>query len=178
MNLRHFPAVLAVAAIAFAAGVAVAQTPAAAPPPKPAGCTSSEARQFDFWVGDWDVADAQGKVVGRNRIVTLHDGCVLQESWTGKGGFTGTSLNAWDVERKEWHQTWVDNGGGVLKLDGTFAGGRMVLRGESIAEGRKVVQRITWTPLPDGRVRQLWESSADGSTWTVAFDGYYARRAT
>ena len=34
-----------------------------------------------------------------------------------------------------------------------------------------------WQPLPDGRVRQLWESSKDGGeTWTVAFDGYYARR--
>ena len=39
------------------------------------------------------------------------------------------------------------------------------------------MQRITWERLPDGRVRQLWESSKDGgTTWTVAFDGYYAKR--
>jgi len=176
MKLRQFLAVLATAAVAIAPGVAAAQTPPPSPPPKPAGCKSTEARQFDFWVGEWDVADAKGKIVGRNRIVATHDGCVLQESWTGNGGFTGTSLNAYDAERKEWHQTWVDNGGGVLKLDGTFGGGRMVLRGESLVEGKKVAQRITWAPLPDGRVRQLWESSEDGATWTVAFDGYYAKR--
>lgn len=38
-------------------------------------------------------------------------------------------------------------------------------------------QRVTWTPQPDGRVRQLWESSSDGSkTRTVVFDGLYARQ--
>jgi hypothetical protein len=31
--------------------------------------------------------------------------------------------------------------------------------------------------LPDGRVRQHWETSKDGgATWTTAFDGYYRRR--
>ena len=25
------------------------------PPPPPAGCSSPESRQFDFWVGRWDV---------------------------------------------------------------------------------------------------------------------------
>lgn len=42
---------------------------------------------------------------------------------------------------------------------------------------RLVIYRIRWTPLPDGRVRQLWASSADkGRTWSVAFDGTYRRR--
>jgi len=39
-----------------------------------------------------------------------------------------------------------------------------------------VVNRITWERLPDGRVRQLWETSKDsGATWSVAFDGYYTK---
>jgi hypothetical protein len=153
------------------------QVAADSTPPKPAGCTSPESRQFDFWVGDWDVTDAKGKVAGRNRIVALQDGCVLQENWLGAAGFSGTSLNTYDAERRKWHQTWVDNNGGVLMLDGEFADGRMVLRGESLDDGKKVVQRISWQRLPDGRVRQFWESSKDnGATWTVAFDGYYAKR--
>ena len=148
-----------------------------APPGKPPGCTAAAHRQFDFWLGDWDVTDGKGKAAGRNRIVSLHDGCVLQEDWSGAGGFTGTSLNAYDADRKTWHQTWVDNNGGVLQLDGTFADGKMTLAGVSLDDGRKVQQRITWERLPDGRVRQLWESSKDaGTTWTVAFDGYYVKR--
>ena len=39
------------------------------------------------------------------------------------------------------------------------------------------VQRITWTPLDDGRVRQHWEATTDGGkAWSTVFDGYYARR--
>jgi hypothetical protein len=38
--------------------------------------------------------------------------------------------------------------------------------------------RITWTPHPDGSVRQLWEQSTDeGKTWQVAFDGLYRHSA-
>jgi hypothetical protein len=168
--IRRALATVTLALVSLAAG-------ADAPPPKPAGCGVAAHRQFDFWLGDWDVTDAKGKPAGRNRIVSLHDGCALQESWTGAGGFTGTSLNAYDADRKRWHQTWVDNSGGVLLLEGEFANGRMVLAGETLDAGRRVLQRITWERLPDARVRQLWESSRDGgTTWTVAFDGYYAKR--
>ena len=176
MPFRHARFAFAFAVLAWLLSAAGADTPPP-PPAKLPGCTAAPHRQFDFWLGDWDVTDAKGKAAGRNRIVALHHGCVLQENWSGTGGFTGTSLNAYDAERKTWHQTWVDNNGGVLQLDGRFADGRMVLAGESLDEGKKVTQRITWERLPDGRVRQLWESSKDGgTTWTVAFDGYYAKR--
>jgi hypothetical protein len=156
---------------------AIAQS---APNTKPPACTAAEYRQFDFWQGDWDVRDASGKIVGRNRIVSLHGGCALQENWTGAGGVSGTSLNIYDNDRKRWHQTWVDNSGGLLHLDGGVVDGAMVLRGESIAadaSSKSTLQRITWTPQSDGRVRQLWESSSDsGKTWSVVFDGIYSKR--
>ena len=36
------------------------------PPAKP--CETERHRQFDFWIGSWDVHDAQGKHVGENEI--------------------------------------------------------------------------------------------------------------
>jgi hypothetical protein len=40
-----------------------------------------------------------------------------------------------------------------------------------------VTHRITWTPVAAGQVRQLWEASRDGGgTWSVVFDGKYARK--
>jgi hypothetical protein len=151
-----------------------------APNAKPPACAASEYRQFDFWQGDWDVRDATGKIVGRNRIVSLQNGCALQENWTGTGGVSGTSLNIYDSDHKRWHQTWVDNSGGLLQLDGGIVDGAMVLRGESIsadAPPKTALQKITWTPQPDGRVRQLWESSTDsGKTWAIVFDGMYSKR--
>ena len=104
----------------------------------------------------------------------------MREDWNGAGGFSGTSLNTYDVERKRWHQTWVDSSGALLLLDGALTGGRMVLAGESLtgdSPPKTSRQRISWTPLPDGRVRQLWEASTDdGKTWSVVFDGFYSRR--
>ena len=83
----------------------------------PRGSVRAAARhQFDFWLGDWDVRDPAGKLVGRNRITRVHGGCALEEQWSGNGGVTGSSLNAWDAERDRWHQTWVDNTGGLLQL--------------------------------------------------------------
>ena len=54
----------------------------------------------------------------------------------------------------------------------------MVLQGETVdTAGKKQLQRITWEQPSPGRVRQLWESSADaGATWTTAFDGRYTKR--
>jgi hypothetical protein len=161
------------------AGFSLAEEKPAPPTPKaPPGCTAPEHRQFDFWLGDWTVRGPAGKVVGENRLTSLHKGCVLFENWIGEGGFTGSSLNVYDAERKRWHQTWVDVTGGLLQLDGELIDGRMVLTGKSApdAQGIVALQRITWTPLPDGRVRQHWEASTDsGKTWTTAFDGYYTK---
>ena len=144
------------------------------------GCTGSEHRQFDFWLGEWDVQHASGKPAGRNRITSVHGGCALHEEWRGASGFTGSSLNVFDRERKRWHQTWVDNSGGVLKLDGSFADGAMTLTGTSIEAGppeKRTLQRIRWQAQPDGRVRQLWEASEnDGKDWKVLFDGWYSKR--
>jgi hypothetical protein len=177
------PAIAGALAIALAAVIAMLPAQAAddaAPKPGQA-CDATARRQFDFWLGDWDVRDPAGKLVGRNRITRVHGGCALEEQWSGNGGVTGGSLNAWDAERDRWHQTWVDNTGGLLQLDGGWMTDRMVLSGQDTpAPGASpVLQRVSWQPLPDGRVRQLWESSKDaGQSWTTVFDGTYSRRAS
>ena len=143
-------------------------------------------RQFDFWVGEWEVFGPEGKRVGENRIEPLYDGSALAEHWQGAGGIRGTSLNAWEPLTGRWHQTWVDSSGSLLLLNGGLVDGRMVLTGrapaddEAGAEGAAATElpRITWTPNEDGSLRQCWEvSSDDGMTWRVAFDGHYRRRA-
>ncbi|MEP6656226.1 MAG: hypothetical protein ABJC33_03270 [Betaproteobacteria bacterium] len=159
-------------------GANAEDNPVVPAPKTPPGCIAPEHRQFDFWLGDWVVRDPSGKVVGENHLTSLHKGCALFENWTGGGGFTGSSLNLYDAERRQWHQTWVDISGGLLLLDGAFVDGKMVLAGKSAPDAQGVIalQRITWTPLPDGRVRQLWETSSDGAkTWTTVFDGYYSK---
>ncbi|MEO8385623.1 MAG: hypothetical protein ABI583_10295, partial [Betaproteobacteria bacterium] len=56
------------------------------PPAKPKPCTSPAYRQFDFWIGDWDVTNPAGKLVGTNLIKPILGGCVLHENWFATGG--------------------------------------------------------------------------------------------
>ena len=52
----------------------------------------------------------------------------------------------------------------------------MVLEGRTTgADGRVVRQRITWTPHPDGSVRQLWQAMDAKGSWGIAFDGQYTK---
>jgi hypothetical protein len=154
---------------------------AAAPPPQPRPnpCDAPEFRQFDFWIGDWEVKGPQGRVIGANVIEPLAGNCGVHENWTGAGGGVGRSLNTFHRTDGKWHQVWVGSGGGLLHLIGELRDGKMVLEGETVGPNNvKTLQRVTWTPMDDGRVRQFWEASTDeGKTWTVAFDGFYVKRS-
>ncbi len=147
----------------FAAALlaAVAGTSAAA-----GRCDSASHRQFDFWLGEWEVRTPNGKLAGVNRIEREYDGCVLHERYASERGYKGESLNAFDPGRNVWHQTWVDNQGTLLLLEGETRD----------ASGRPTRHRITWTPNVDGSVRQHWESTDDNARWTTAFDGLYRRK--
>src|SRR5579871_2510251 len=98
-----------------------------AAPPAPAPCTTPEYTQFDFWLGDWNVTDPAGKPVGHNRVTKEYGGCVLQEHWGGTGGSLGSSFNIYDPVRQVWHQTWVDNIGTLLEIEGGLKDGSMVM---------------------------------------------------
>ncbi len=97
-----------------AAGDPPAATPKPSPPRPQKACAATEFRQFDFWLGDWKVTDPKGDVAGTNRITLEMDGCVLHEHWVGSKGGNGESFNIYDGATKQWHQTWVDNGGTLL----------------------------------------------------------------
>ncbi len=151
---------------------APAQAPNGTPP-----CSAAEHRQFDFWLGNWNVLTPTGQQAGTNNITSEISGCVLHERWEGSKGGAGESFNIYDASRKVWHQTWVDGSGLLALLEGGLEGQSMVLSGKARGpKGEPVTARITWTPLADGRVRQHWEQSADGTIWTTLFDGYYSRK--
>lgn len=169
---------LSVFAVFLVAGSATqAAPPAASPAPPPKPCSAEIHRQFDFWIGEWDVVNAAGKFAGTNRIERVGD-CFLQESWaSAAGGYTGRSLNSVGSDGK-WHQTWTDTGGLRLDLAGGLQDDAMVLEGETPSRDPKnpapTLNRITWSRLAGGVVRQHWETSTDGGkTWATAFDGMY-----
>lgn len=164
MNIYRTASALALALLALPSALAAA-------------CDASAFRQFDFWLGEWQVHTPDGKLAGTNRIERQYDGCVIHEHYTTGRGYSGESLNIYDEPRMVWHQTWVDNSGTLLSIEGQFLDGRMVLQGQSTgSDGVITRHRITWTPNPDGSVRQLWESTDAKGEWSVAFDGKYTKK--
>ena len=138
-----------------------------------APCSAPEFRQFDFWVGDWDTYDMSDttKVVARNKVTLMLDGCALREDYRQNDGLVGESYSIWDSARGVWHQSWVTNRGALLLLDGKVENGRMVMTApEKLADGARALLRGIW--WPEGKdVRSRAERSTDGGkTWTMVFD--------
>lgn len=136
-------------------------------------------RDFDFWLGDWDITGPDGDVLGANRIKSILDGCVVEEDFTAPSGFRGRSMNSYDAATGTWAQYFFDQGGTQVRLQGGFQNGIMDMRGERlfpIPSGTiTLVDRIRWTPHPDGTVAQFWDISIDGGDTfpIVAFNSTY-----
>ncbi len=174
------------AALVSLAGPAIAQETQSTQPPPPAAaqtppCDTAEHKQFNFWLGTWNVTSAgRDAPTATNILTSEHLGCVVRENYATQSGYTGMSMSFYDAARKVWHQTWMGGDGGALFIEGGLNDkGEMVLGDKGMAhkaEGAPI-SRVTWTPNADGSVRQHWESSQDdGKTWTTVFDGLYTKK--
>ncbi|MEQ1603393.1 MAG: tetratricopeptide repeat protein [Pyrinomonadaceae bacterium] len=138
---------------------------------------SPEFRQFDFWIGDWDVKNLQGVPSGSSSVQLILGQCTIFENWTSGSGSSGKSFNIYDTKDKKWHQTWVDDKGTFAHYVGGFQDGKMVIVADTVSGGKKALAKMTFSRLPNGDVRQFGENSADdGKTWTTSFDLTYSRR--
>lgn len=144
-------------------------------------CCTEDHRAFDFWVGEWNVYDLSGTTLLGTSNISLKDGdCILQEEWTSaQANYSGRSFNSFDRNSKQWRQYWIDSQGSILQIAGGLAGNSMVMSSTTAAFDTipETTTQISWTPLEDGRVRQTWRNTSDGGkSWTVLFDGYYAKK--
>jgi hypothetical protein len=140
--------------------------------------TSPEARQFDFWVGNWSV-QISGTEVGTNRIEHAIDRCAILENWETPGGPNGKSLNYWDPTLRKWKQIFIFDIGRVSDYTGEWTGGEMrfLAAPAAVPNGGTAINRMTFFPIARDTVRQLIEVSRDGGkTWTSGFDALYIRR--
>jgi len=145
-----------------------------------AGCSNDSLhRAFDFWLGDWEVYNPQGNYVGHNNISKIQNGCGLKENWLSAGGiYTGNSYNFYDANTGKWHQSWIDNQGGVLQLKGGLEDGVMVMKTEpsTNANNQTVINKVSWTPINENEVKQVWQVSSDnGENWQTVFHGIYKK---
>ena len=136
-----------------------------------------EARQFDFWVGEWDVFNPQGIQSGTSRIERILGDCVILENWTDRLGSQGKSFNKFNREKKQWEQYWVDEQGSTTYFWGKLEGQNMVFHAEAPqSDGKMGERKLTFFNLGPDKVRQFSQVTTDGGkTWTTEYDLTYMR---
>jgi hypothetical protein len=143
-------------------------------------CTASpQYRQFDFWIGEWEVqVNGSGQPAGSSSVQLILGDCIILENWTGARGMNGKSFNLYNSARQKWQQTWVNDRGIITEFVGEFKSDRMEFLTEQAGpDGSKQRRRMTLFNLGPDRVRQFSEMSTDeGKTWTVQYDLLYLRK--
>jgi hypothetical protein len=148
-------------------------------------CNDAQQKQFDFWVGEWDLTTPgakQGEVNhSSNSIKRILGGCIVQENFLGgeATSLLGMSVSVFDPVAKKWKQTWVDNQGTYLDFIGEFGDGKMILSREAMRpDGTKVLQRMVWKNISANELDWSWERSLDkGQTWEVMWPVHYKRKS-
>ncbi len=175
----HGPAIGAAVAVAFGALLAPAPTVAQDFPVSPS--LPAESRQFDFWVGEWDVnlrirqddGSWPEAVRATAHVYPVLGGKAVLELWSDARvqGIKGYSLRYFDTARDEW-VLWLNwpgpNRSGSSSLAGSFRHGR----GEFFStranpDGTETISRYTFSDITPTSLR--WDdafSSDGGRTWT------------
>ena len=141
---------------------------------------NAHAREFDFWVGDWDVYPTGGnQLVGSSKIEMEASGCFILENWTAIGyPNTGKSMNFVDPVTNKWKQVWVGSGGAVTEyINGVYKDSVMQFESSSTTPKGTMKIRFRFFNQGPNQVRQFQEYSMDdGKTWNVSYDLTYIRK--
>ena len=141
-----------------------------------------ENRQFDFWIGEWNVVTTKGDMpAGDSKIELILGDCVVQENWTSGGniGYAGKSYNVYDANLKRWEQFWADNAAGMIHFYGGLKDGVMDYWTDEIPQpdGTKAKRHMQFIPHGADKVQQFSQRSNDGGkTWTPEYDFTYNRK--
>lgn len=144
--------------------------------------TEATARDFDFWMGRWNVHNRRlrERLAGCNAwdefeatsvARPLLDGLGNEDEFRTdyEGGFVGMSFRFFDPEQKQWAIYWADSRRpGLLDppVFGSFSGDTGVFEGTDTFDGRPILVRFTWSGVTTSTPR--WEqafSDDGGQTW-------------
>lgn len=149
------------------------------------------ARQFDFWIGEWDVnlrmrqADGIWKDQHKAevKIYSILGGKAILELWSeGKEGINGYSLRYYNPAKNKW-DLWLNwagkNRSGTNGLDGVFRHGRGEFYAEQkLQDGTTRISRYTFSDITPRSLR--WDdgySTDGGKTWSQNWIMEFTRKA-
>ena len=145
-----------------------------------------KAREFDFWIGEWDVyITGTPTLVGHSLIQKISEGCAILENYTAvRNPYNGKSINYYDGEKKKWEQIWVGSSGveppasDVNRFfEGEYKDSAMHFTFKTTVQGKPAIGNFIFYNLGKDKVRQYQETSIDdGKTYQVVYDFTYLRK--
>ncbi len=157
------------------------------------GACQAEYRQFDFWIGEWDVVnrnrpDAEARWYDTGsataRVYPVVAGCGIVEHWRGRayGEFqVGFSLQAFNPQVGQWDMVLLWPNSGEPRF-GELAGGFRLNRGEFYsrgvsAAGDTTISRFTFSDVTPNSLRWQDGFSTDGGrVWDSGWIQEFTRR--
>lgn len=150
-------------------------------------------RQFDFWIGAWEVENRYQMEDGRwmsagtarNQVFSILEGKAILELWEGTMGereLVGFSVRYYDPESEFWQLVlnWPQPGSpSFFELDGGFRHGRgEFLRTFEDSTGTEVRVRYTFSDISRERFRWDQAFSRDqGKSWRTRWIMEFSREA-
>ena len=158
----------------------------------PRACEDPSHREFDFWIGEWDLTNLQLQEDGSwapsgtatNRVFPVAGGCGIVELWDGYLGeshIRGFSVRTFDDVTRSWHLllNWPQqNRAGFSTLEGVFTHGRGDFISHFTApDGTAGITRYSFADIGDQSLRWNDGTSMDGGqTWRTGWIMEFNRR--
>jgi len=146
-------------------------------------CSAPQVSQFDFWVGDW-LLTWNDSLHGTNHVEKLYGNCTVHENFDDpKTDFKGQSWSVYNVNYRQWQQTWIDSQGGYITLIGGMAGDSLILTTPermvpaSLSTSGKIKSRMVYYNIKPDSFEWIWEASTDGGiSWKQNWLIHYQRK--
>ncbi|MBO1331054.1 hypothetical protein [Streptomyces sp. VRA16 Mangrove soil] len=150
----------------------------------------STAHDFDFFVGEWDVAHLRRRdfldpdsgweeFTATSRCWSLFGGAAnIDELSVPAQGWTGLTLRLFDPVHRTWSLNWSTDRTGRLfpPVTGSFKDGLGVFEGDDTHDGKEVRVRFVWSGISATTAR--WEqafSLDEGRTWLTNWTMTFTR---
>ena len=151
----------------------------------PVALSEEPERQFDFWLGEWDVVNRRARDgrwiddgAARARVHGVVDGGAVLERWDGTLGgkpLFGFSLRAYDAALGRWviWLNWTGTGpDGFSEMHGRRNGERM----ETFPPGDDQHLRFRFAEVRSESCQWEQATSSDGQTWFTDWVMHFTRR--
>jgi len=146
-------------------------------PPKPQTAQQDAARQFDFWLGEWDCSWGD-EARGTNSVYLDLGDAVVVESFDARPtmDYQGMSFSVYDRGAGCWKQTFVDTDANYLDFAGVYLDGEMELRRRAELHGATALFRTRWHAIERDSLEWEYARSDDGGeTWSALWEISYRR---